>query len=72
MTTTVEKHIALFISMVVPSPRNFKNFPSTIHCGSLDCPSCPLNNKDDCHDVRIDPPIEVINYIETNYPEVLL
>jgi hypothetical protein len=72
MTTTVEKHIALFISMVAPSPRNFKNFPGTIHCGSLDCPSCPLNNKDDCHDVRIDPPVEVINYIKTNYPEVLL
>ena len=72
MTTTVEKHIALFISMIVPSPKNFKNFPYTIHCGNLACPSCPLNNKDDCTTVRVGPPVEIVNYIETNYPEVLL
>ena len=68
---TIDEATIDFIDKVVQMPSNFKNYPIIIYCGNLFCSQCPLIETD-CIPAKGALPIEIKNYIETNYPEVLL
>jgi hypothetical protein len=68
---TIDKAAIDFIDKVAQMPSNFVDYPNNIFCGNLICNKCPLH-KGDCIHVKGALPIEIKNYVETNYPEVLL
>jgi hypothetical protein len=69
---TIDEAAIDFIDKVVQMPSNFSNYPKVIFCNNLFCDKCPLSGVDCTPMGGISPPIEVKNYVETKYPEVLL
>ena len=67
----LNKDLIAFIEIVVQLPGTFVDYPRFIRCTNIPCDSCFLNQST-CVSAREHLSYEVQDYIETNYPEVLL